>query len=68
MQSPTLDPTQMDDEAAKEVSKIAPDLGASTVLKFQVDPETNSVTVMVVDRVSKKVVSTIPAEAIKDIR
>ncbi len=67
MQSPTLDPTQMDDEAAKEVSKIAPDLGASTVLKFQVDPETNSVTVMVVDRVSKKVVSTIPAEAIKDI-
>ncbi len=67
MPAPSMDPTQVDEEIAREVSKIAPDLGASTVLKFQVDPETNKVTVMVVDRATKKVVSTIPPEAIKDI-
>lgn len=67
MTTPTLDPSQLDKDAAKEVSKIAPDLGGSTVLRFQVDKETNKITVMVVDRATKKVVATIPPEAIKDI-
>jgi uncharacterized FlaG/YvyC family protein len=67
MKVPTLDPTQVDDAASQEISKIAPELGVSTVLKFRVDPETQKVTVMVVDRASNKVVSTIPPEAMKDI-
>ena len=36
-------------------------------LKFQVDPETNDVTVLVLDKASKKVIRTIPAEDIKKL-
>jgi uncharacterized FlaG/YvyC family protein len=34
-------------------------------LKFQVDPETQHVTVLVVDKASKKIIRTIPAEDIQ---
>ncbi|MBI9044054.1 MAG: flagellar protein FlaG [Anaerolineaceae bacterium] len=62
-----LDPTKVDEEAKKQISKIAPNLGKETYLKFQVNSETNDVTVMIVDKNTDKVISTIPSEAIKKI-
>jgi uncharacterized FlaG/YvyC family protein len=38
-----------------------------TNLEFRVDPDKNEVMVIVVDKATKKVVATIPPEAIKDI-
>jgi uncharacterized FlaG/YvyC family protein len=36
-------------------------------LKFQIDEETNEITVLIVDRATDKVLHTIPAEAIKNL-
>jgi uncharacterized FlaG/YvyC family protein len=44
--------------------KLAP---TDTTLKFQIDDETNEITVLIVDRASEKVLHTIPADAIKNI-
>ena len=41
---------------------------ADVNLKFQVDPETQEVTVLILDRATRKVIRTIPAEEIKKIR
>jgi uncharacterized FlaG/YvyC family protein len=41
--------------------------GRQTNLKFQVDKETNQVTIMIVDRATNKVIATIPPDKIKDI-
>ena len=64
---PTLDPAKVDEESAKAISKIAPNLGQDTMLKFEVDAQANKVTVLVVDKATEKIVTTIPPEAIKDI-
>ena len=64
---PTLDPSKVDPESAREISKIAPNLGTDTMLRFEVDAQANKVTVLVVDKATEKIVTTIPAEAIKDI-
>ncbi|MBI9047911.1 MAG: flagellar protein FlaG [Anaerolineaceae bacterium] len=39
----------------------------NTTLKFQIDDETNDITVLIVDRATDKILHTIPAEAIKNI-
>ena len=39
----------------------------NTSLKFQIDDETNEITVLIVDKETNKVVHTIPAEAIKNL-
>jgi uncharacterized FlaG/YvyC family protein len=39
----------------------------NTSLKFQIDEETNEITVLIVDRSTNKVLHTIPAEAIKNL-
>jgi uncharacterized FlaG/YvyC family protein len=39
----------------------------NTSLKFQIDDETNEITVLIVDRATDKVLHTIPAEAIKNL-
>jgi uncharacterized FlaG/YvyC family protein len=41
--------------------------GRQTNLKFQVDAETNQVTVMIMDKATNKVISTIPPDKINDI-
>lgn len=61
------DPSSVSPEVARKVSKLAPGLGRTTALRFQVNPETNDLLVMVVDRETNKVINTIPPEAIKDI-
>ncbi len=39
----------------------------NTTLKFQIDDETNEITVLIVDRMTDKILHTIPAEAIKNL-
>jgi len=41
---------------------------ADVRLKFSVDPETNDVTVMMVDKTSNKIIRTIPPEELKNLR
>jgi uncharacterized FlaG/YvyC family protein len=41
--------------------------GRQTNLKFSVDAETNQVTIMIMDKATNKVISTIPPDKIKDI-
>ena len=41
--------------------------GRQTNLKFQVDTETHQVTIMIMDRATNKVISTIPPDKLKDV-
>jgi len=71
-QRTTQTPGKMSDdreksEGAEQISKLAPGLGSTTALKFEVNSETKELIVLVVDRETQKVVNTIPPEAIKDI-
>ncbi len=63
-------------EAAKQEDKILEQVSqklsqtltpVNTSLKFQIDEETNEITVLIVDRATDKVLHTIPAEAIKNL-
>lgn len=49
-------------EAQKSNQKPAQAVGSDISLRFQVDPDTNQITVLVLDRASEKVIRTIPAE------
>lgn len=63
-------------EAAKQEDQILEQMSqklsqtltpVNTSLKFQIDEETNEITVLIVDRATDKVLHTIPAEAIKNL-
>jgi uncharacterized FlaG/YvyC family protein len=60
-------------EAEKKDEPVEPlrvenlQIGKETNLKFQVDTEKHTVTIMIVDRATDKIIATIPPEAIKDI-
>jgi len=41
---------------------------ADVRLKFQVDPDTNDITVLILDKTSNKVIRTIPPDEIKNLR
>lgn len=69
-------PVQATDQEKKEVQALtnqeqkAPQVisaNRETNLKFQVDSETHQVTVMIMDKESNKVISTIPPDKIKDV-
>jgi len=45
-----------------EIPRATPRMSSDVRLLFQVDPQTSDVTIVVVDRVSRKVIRTIPPE------
>lgn len=63
-----VDTPKQDEAPKQEVIKASSRASSrQTNLEFRVDPDKNEVMVIVVDKVTKKVVATIPPEAIKDI-
>lgn len=54
-------------EPKKETTQKVPLQDRQTALRFRVDAKTNEVTMLIVDKSSDKVISTIPPEAIKDL-
>ena len=56
---------QADTKIAAPQSESA--VNRETNLKFQVDAKTHQVTVLIMDRASNKVISTIPPDKIKDV-
>jgi len=61
-------------EAAKEAASQqqvqkaqVPLISRETNLKFQVDDKTHQVTIMIMDRATNKVITTIPPDKIKDV-
>ena len=56
---------QLIDQVGKMVNeKLSP---SNTTLRFQINDDTNEITVLIVDRASDKVLHTIPADAIKNL-
>jgi uncharacterized FlaG/YvyC family protein len=66
-----VQPVQQDDnqQLIEQVSNVVNEQLApmNTSLRFQINDDTNEITVLIVDRDTEKVLHTIPAEAIKNI-
>jgi uncharacterized FlaG/YvyC family protein len=54
------------DQAAQKPAQV-PLISRDTNLKFQVDDKTHQVTIMIMDRATNKVITTIPPDKIKDV-
>ena len=58
-------PEAVDQAAQKKVQ--VPLISRDTNLKFQVDDKTHQVTIMIMDRATNKVITTIPPDKLKDV-
>ncbi|MCE1252378.1 MAG: flagellar protein FlaG [Anaerolineae bacterium] len=54
-------------DSTEKQSSSLPITGRQTNLKFDVDMNTHQVTIMIMDRATNKVISTIPPDKIKDV-
>jgi len=54
------------EQAAQKPAQV-PLISRDTNLKFQVDDKTHQVTIMIMDRATNKVITTIPPDKIKDV-
>jgi hypothetical protein len=63
-----LEAPELSGEKTVEKAVSSPVMTPNVQLKFQVDNQTHEVTVLVLDRASRQVVRTIPAEEIRKFR